>query len=98
MYFTGGIQTKQEIISLRKEQSRPILFALENWLKEKIITTTPATPIGKAISYSLARWKKLTVYLDHAFLEIDNNLVENAIRPTVLGRKNYLFSGSHEGA
>ena len=91
-------KTKQEILSLRKEQSRPILYTLEKWLKEKIITTTPATPIGKAISYSLSRWKKLTVYLDHAFLEIDNNLVENAIRPTVLGRKNYLFSGSHEGA
>ena len=91
-------KTEHEIVTLRKERSRPILFALENWLKEKIISTTPSTPIGKAMSYSLARWKKLTVYLDHSFLEIDNNLVENAIRPTVLGRKNYLFSGSHEGA
>lgn len=45
-----------------------------------------------------ARWDKLTRYLDHGFLQIDNNLVENAIRPTVLGRKNYLFSGSHDAA
>lgn len=91
-------KTELEISVLRNELSRPILNALENWLKEKIITTTPKTPIGIAMAYSLARWKKLTIYLDHAFLEIDNNLVENAIRPTVLGRKNYMFSGSHEGA
>ena len=87
-----------EIVQLRNEQSRPILNALEGWMKEKIIQVTPSTAIGTAIAYALARWKKLTVYLDHSFLEIDNNLVENAIRPTVLGRKNYLFSGSHESA
>ena len=51
----------------------------------------------KSLSEVPCSRKKLTVYLDHAFLEIDNNLIENAIRPTVLGRKNYLFSGSHEG-
>jgi transposase len=88
----------QEIVLLRNEQSRPILNALESWMKEKIIQVTPSSPIGTAIAYSLARWDKLTIYLDHPLLEIDNNLVENAIRPTVIGRKNYLFSGSHEGA
>ena len=91
-------KTEQEVLALQNEESRPVLNALKNWLKEKIISTTPSTPIGKAIAYALARWEKLTVYLDHAFLEIDNNLVENAIRPTVLGRKNFMFSGSHEGA
>lgn len=91
-------KTDEEILVLRKEQSLPVLNELEIWLKENISQTTPATPIGKAIAYSLSRWKKLTTYIHHAFLEIDNNLVENAIRPTVLGRKNYLFSGSHEGA
>jgi transposase len=45
-----------------------------------------------------SRWDKLTQYIHNPLLEIDNNLVENAIRPTVLGRKNYLFSGSHQGA
>lgn len=91
-------KTDAEILMIRKEQSLPVLNELEIWLKENSIQTTPATPIGKAIGYSLARWKKLTAYIHHPFLEIDNNLVENAIRPTVLGRKNYLFSGSHEGA
>ena len=45
-----------------------------------------------------AMWDNLTAYLNGGMLEIDNNLIENAIRPVALGRKNYLFAGSHEGA
>ncbi len=56
------------------------------------------SPIGKAIAYSLSRWEKLSAYVYNPILEIDNNLVENAIRPTVIGRKNYMFAGSEEGA
>ncbi len=90
--------TGEAIIALRKKESLPVLEELEQWLKEKLNTVTPKSPLGTAIGYSLSRWKKLTAYLNASFLEIDNNLVENAIRPTVLGRKNYLFAGSHEGA
>ena len=90
-------KSDEEIILLRKEKSLPVLNELEKWLNEHS-NEPPSTPIGKAIAYTLSRWKKLTIYIDHPFLEIDNNLVENAIRPTVLGRKNYLFSGSHESA
>ncbi|MEX2633602.1 MAG: transposase, partial [Balneolales bacterium] len=53
---------------------------------------------GKAMSYSMDRWNGLSGYLYDGRLEIDNNLVENAIRPVALGRKNYLFAGSHKGA
>ena len=88
----------EEILALRKQKSLPVLIQLEVWLKENIIQTTPATPIGKAIAYALSRWEKLTAYAHEPILEIDNNLVENAIRPTVIGRKNYMFSGSHDGA
>lgn len=87
-----------EILGLRKELSRPVLQDLETWLKEQLVQVTPKSPMGQAIAYSLARWGKLIRYLDHPQLEIDNNLVENAIRPSVIGRKNYLFAGSHEGA
>jgi transposase len=59
---------------------------------------TPQSPIGKAISYSLQRWDKLSIYVSDGRLSIDNNFVENAIRPLAIGRKNYLFAGSHEGA
>lgn len=90
-------KSEEEILFLRREKSLPVLNELEKWLNENI-HQPPATPIGKAIAYTLGRWKKLTAYIEYPFLEIDNNLVENAIRPTVLGRKNYLFSGSHESA
>jgi hypothetical protein len=71
---------------------------IKSWLDEHLYSVTPQSPLGKAIGYMHSRWENLTRYLDHSFLQIDNNLVENAIRPTVLGRKNYLFSGSHEAA
>ena len=54
----------------------------------------PQSSFGKAINYALERWEELNHYLEHATLEIDNNLVENAIRPTAIGKKNFLFFGS----
>jgi hypothetical protein len=59
---------------------------------------TPKSPIGKALEYSMKRWKQLTVFTTDGRLEIDNNKIENEIRPIALGRKNYLFAGSHESA
>ena len=58
----------------------------------------PKSLIGKAFAYTLSRWEKLSLYIHHGELEIDNNLIENAIRPVALGRKNYLFAGSHQAA
>lgn len=84
--------------ALRQEQAVPVLIRLEKWMKENYAQVTPKSPIGKAISYSLSRWEKLCMYTVDGGLEIDNNLVENAIRPNALGRKNYLFAGSHQAA
>ena len=67
-------------------------------LAEKEKTELPKSPMGKAIYYTVQRWDNLLAYLYDGYLEIDNNLVENAIRPNALGRKNYLFAGSHEAA
>jgi transposase len=53
----------------------------------------PQSSLGKAISYALGQWQSLEVYLKDGTIEIDNNLVENAIRPTALGKKNWLFFG-----
>lgn len=85
---------------LRLEKARPVLDALEKWLKAQLVAPDlrPKSTLGKAISYALARWQKLVRYLDDGRYEIDNNLIENSIRPIALGRKNYLFAGSHEGA
>lgn len=87
-----------QIVVLRKAESQPVLDEIKQWLDDHLNVVTPTSPLGKAISYMYARWNKLCIYINHAQLNIDNNLVENAIRPTVIGRKNYLFSGSHDGA
>ena len=55
-------------------------------------------PSGQAIDYTLSLWTRLSRYVEDGRLEIDNNLVENSIRPVAIGRKNYLFAGSHNGA
>jgi hypothetical protein len=64
----------------------------------KLRQILPKSPIGKAFRYTMDRWDQLSAYLYDGILEIDNNLVENAIRPLALGRKNYLFAGSHDAA
>ena len=83
---------------LRLEKSLPILNEMGKWLSKEIKTTLPKSPIGKAMLYSQDRWDALSAYLYDGMLAIDNNLVENAIRPVALGRKNYLFAGSHQAA
>jgi transposase len=86
------------LLTLRQQQALPVLEQLKTWLEENYQQVTPKSPIGQAIAYALPRWEKLSAYVSDARLRIDNNLVENAIRPLALGRKNYLFCGSHEGA
>lgn len=83
---------------LRSEQSVPILLHLKGWLKDNYVQVLPQSVIGKAIAYSLERWDKLMIYATDGQLNIDNNPVENSIRPVAIGRKNYLFCGSHEAA
>lgn len=83
---------------LREEKAVPVLDKLKIWLVANLPGTTPKSPIGIAIAYCLRRWDKLLAYTLDGQLEIDNNLAENSIRPIALGRKNYLFAGSHEAA
>ena len=80
----------------RQEEAVPVLEGLKVWLEGT--PGLPKSPWGKAVSYALTRWAKLCRYVDDGRIEIDNNLIENAIRPVALGRKNYLFAGSHEAA
>jgi transposase len=84
--------------SRRQEMSKPILQELKEYLDHQALIQISGTPISKAIGYTLNRWAKLIAYVDHSCIEIDNNLVENAIRPLALGRKNYLFAGSKNAA
>ena len=88
----------EQIVELRQAQSMPILVHLNEWMLENYKVVLPKSIIGNALHYSLQRWDKLMVYTTDGRMEIDNNLVENAIRPVAIGRKNYLFAGSHNGA
>lgn len=87
-----------QIKEVRMQKSVPILQSLGQWMKEQYMQVTPKSTIGKAIAYSIGRWKSLSHYTKNGMLNIDNNPVENSIRPVALGRKNYLFCGSHEAA
>lgn len=90
--------SSEAILQLRQQQAVPILKQLKEWMTEEYAKVLPKSPIGQAIGYSLPRWEKLSVYTSDPILNIDNNPVENAIRPVAIGRKNYLFAGSHEAA
>jgi len=88
----------EERYNLRHSESVPILDEMKTWLDTTALQVLPKSTIGKAIGYMLGRWKYLKRYVEDGRFEIDNNLIENAIRPVALGRKNYLFAGSHNGA
>jgi len=88
----------QRIYEMRQERAKPIMEQFHAWLEKRAQQTVPKSLLGKAISYCLSQWDRLTVYLEDGHLSIDNNAAENAIRPFVLGRKNWLFAGTPEGA
>jgi transposase len=83
---------------LRQQQAIPVLNEIKQWLDANKEKHLPKSPITKAILYSLNQWDQLCLYTSNGMLEIDNNLVENIIRPLAIGRKNYLFAGSDKAA
>ncbi len=91
------ISGEQLFIYVRKKQNRSSMTFLK-WLSKKSLQVVPKSLLGKAVNYTLNQWSRLLVYLDHPFMTPDNNLAENAIRPFVIGRKNWLFSGTPDGA
>ena len=87
-----------QVYQLRQEKAKPILDKFKGWLETNRALTPPKGLLGRAISYTLDNWEKLIIYIQDGRLRPDNNLVENAIRPFVVGRKNWLFAGSPDGA
>lgn len=83
---------------LRQEESIPVLLELKEWMTQELPLVIPKSPLGQAIAYSLPRWEGLSAYALHGQIEIDNNLAENVIRPLAIGRKAFLFAGSHQAA
>ena len=88
----------QQRHALRLERSLPIINEIGSYIYNERDKVLPGSPIGKAFNYCANRWIGLQNYLLDGMLEIDSNLIENTIRPLALGRKNYLFAGSHEAA
>jgi len=96
---TAGQQlTLEQIYHRRQEQSKPILEQFRKWLDDTAALTPPKGLLGMAIGYALKNWEKLIVYITDGLLRPDNNVAENAIRPFVVGRKNWLFAGHPNGA
>ena len=88
----------KEFAAERRRQVEPILAEFRGWLQRRATQVAPETLLGKAVGYALGQWPKLIRYLEHPAIGPDTNAVENAIRPFVVGRRNWLFSGSPRGA
>jgi transposase len=90
--------TRDALMELRQTEAVPVLSHLKDWMLAQASEVLPKSPTGQAIAYSLSRWDKLCVYTTHARLQIDNNVAEREMRPIAVGRKGYLFAGSHDAA
>jgi len=87
----------EERFATRQQQAVPIIKRCRTWLDESLPTVPPKSAVGKALAYLNNEWPKLVRYLEDGRYLMDNNLAENAIRPFVIGRKNFLFSQSVKG-
>lgn len=83
---------------IRQQQATPLLKQFKDWLDKSALQVPPKSAIGKAIAYSLRQWPKLERYLEDGHLSIDNNRAERAVKPFVIGRKNWMFSNTANGA
>ncbi|MGH8629034.1 MAG: IS66 family transposase, partial [Gammaproteobacteria bacterium] len=90
--------TVEERYHARQQKAKPILETIRPWLDAALPEVPPTSSTGKALSYLHHQWERLVRYLDDGRLEIDNNLVENSIRPFVVGRRNWLFCDTVQGA
>ncbi|EDR7170727.1 IS66 family transposase, partial [Salmonella enterica subsp. houtenae] len=91
-----GMQAEQRLAE-RQMKTKPLLNALESWLREKMKTLSRHSELAKAFTYALNQWPALTYYAYDGWAEADNNIAENALRMVSLGRKNFLFFGSDHG-
>ena len=91
-------RSPEERRTVRQQKSRPLVDALEPWLRAKLDLISQKSKLATAIRYALSRWEGLTRFIDDGRIELDNNIVERSIRPIALNRKNALFAGSDGGA
>ena len=87
----------EQRLAERQRKTKPLLKSLESWLREKMKTLSRHSELAKAFAYALNQWPALTYYANDGWVEIDNNITENALRGVAVGRKNWLFAGSDSG-
>ena len=87
-----------EILAARQKHSAPVVERLHEHLSSWSARTLPQSDVQKALRYALVQWDALSLFLSDPSIALDNNLIENQMRPIAIGRKNWMFSGSHEGA
>jgi len=92
------VYSGSDLIAARKKRVLPLLESFKEYLDKKSLQVRPSSGFGEAISYTLGQWSRIEKYIDSPYLTPDNNVAERAIRPFVVGRKNWLFSGSPRGA
>ena len=90
-------QRPEQRRAARQERAKPLFDELQDWLQNQLPKISGKSPLARAIRYALTRMSKMRAYLEHGFLELDNNAAERSMRPIALGRKNYLFLGSGRG-
>lgn len=90
--------TESQIVEKRRSEASPILTEFKEWMLQEYPKVLPSSPIGKAMAYALPLMDNMKYYTLHGELQLDNNLIENSIRPVALGRKNFLFAGTHDTA
>lgn len=88
----------EEKVIIRREQTLPLLEQFKLWLDKSVLQVPPKSAVGMAIAYNINQWQKLVRYVDNGHLNIDNNRAERAIKPFVIGRKNWLFANTASGA
>lgn len=90
--------TPEERLEARREKSAPVVNAMARWIAEVRPAVRPKSNLGEALTYALNEWPTLTVFLEDGRLELSNNAAERNVRPVAVGRKNWLFSNSMDGA
>ena len=98
LYDRADLTVDKDRLKMRQEKIKPLYEELLQWIEKESIIVLPKSPIGKAMNYFQSQYPKLIRCLEDGRFHLDNNWIENKIRPLALGRKNYLFAGSHSGA
>jgi transposase len=94
----GATLPLETVLRIRQDRSAPLLAAFKDWVDKLLPGVPPASALGKALSYTVKQWPKLVLHLQHPEVPVDNNYLENQIRPFAQGRRAWLFAQNPHGA